>query len=140
MGKFSKKVGAEARRAKKRSEKSYEKEIQAKEYGIMYERTRAEKILKIAVPKMKEDLQKSIAAFMIAEVFMVLRSMPDPYGAKRLEQFYRKWLILNQDVHKHPDEYKMELFVETLNNELHIDINKMMDKVASEIALETHED
>ena len=133
MGKFSKKVGADARRAKKRSERSYEKEIQAKEYGMMYERTKAEKILKIAAPKMKEDLQKNIAAFMIAEVFMVLRSMPDPYGAKRLEQFYRKWLILDGEVKKHPEEFTMKSFVDCLNSELHTDINAMMERVAKEI-------
>lgn len=112
---------------------AYDKKIQAKQMQMMSEQVKAEKILQIAAPKMRDELKKDIAAFMLAEVFMTLRSMDDPYGAKRLEQFYRKWLILDGEVHKHPDEFTMQAFVDCLNSELHIDINAMMERVAKEI-------
>lgn len=84
MGKLTKKL------VRDRLGLVYDKKIQAKQMQMMSEQVKAEKILQIAAPKMRDELKKDIAAFMLAEVFMTLRSMDDPYGAKRLEQFYRK--------------------------------------------------
>ena len=127
MGKLTKKL------VRDRLGLAYDKKIQAKHMQMMSEQVKAEKILQIAAPKMRDELKKDIAAFMLAEVFMTLRSMDDPYGAKRLEQFYRKWLILDGEVQKHPEEFTMKSFVDCLNSELHTDINAMMERVAKEI-------
>lgn len=127
MGKMTKKL------FRGKSGVAYDKKIQAKKMQMLSEQVKAEKILQIAAPKMRDELKKDIAAFMLAEVFMTLRSMDDPYGAKRLEQFYRKWLILDWEVNKHPEEFTMQSFVDCLNSELHTDINEMMERVAKEV-------
>lgn len=127
MGKLTKKL------FRGKSDVAYDKKIQAKKMQMLSEQVKAEKILEIAAPKMREDLKKDITAFLLAEVFVTLRSMDDPYGAKRLETFYRKLLILNIQANKYPEEFTIDAFVDCLNSELHIDINEMMERVAKEV-------